>query len=121
MDGFYPGMVNGEPFDRAREREYRAKAGFMLRHQVPNWVGEFGCIYENPARNESNLRVMNDMIDIIEAYGHHWSIWTYKDIGMMGAVLVESGIRMDATHPTGSSHQNRDEMQFLDRADSWAD
>jgi len=60
----------------------------MLRHQVPNWVGEFGCIYENPARNESNLRVMNDMIDIIEAYGHHWSIWTYKDIGMMGAVLV---------------------------------
>jgi endoglucanase len=61
----------------------------MLRHQVPNWVGEFGCIYENPARNESNLRVMNDMIDIIEAHGHHWSIWTYKDIGMMGAVLVE--------------------------------
>jgi endoglucanase len=33
---------------------------------------------------------MNDMIDIFEAYGHHWSIWTYKDIGMMGAVLVDS-------------------------------
>ncbi len=90
MDGFFPGTVNGEPFDRAHlEREYRTKAAFMLRHQVPNWVGEFGCIYENPARNESNLRVMNDMIDIIEAYGHHWSIWTYKDIGMMGAVLVD--------------------------------
>jgi endoglucanase len=29
------------------------------------------------------------MIDIIETYGHHWSIWTYKDIGMMGAVLVD--------------------------------
>jgi hypothetical protein len=40
------------------------------------------------ARSESNLRVMNDMIDIIEGYGHHWSLWTYEDIGMMGAVLV---------------------------------
>jgi endoglucanase len=90
MDGFYPGTVNGEPFDRARlEHDYQERAAFMLRHQVPNWVGEFGCIYENPAQNESNLLVMNDMIDIIEAHGHHWSIWTYKDIGMMGAVLVD--------------------------------
>ena len=61
----------------------------MLGHQVPNWVGEFGRIYENPAVHESNLRLMNDMIDIIEGHGHHWSIWTYKDIGMMGAVLVD--------------------------------
>jgi hypothetical protein len=89
MDSVYPGTVNGEAFDRARlERDYRSRASFMLRHKVPNWVGEFGCIYENPARSESNLRVMNDMIDIIEGHGHHWSIWTYKDIGMMGAVLV---------------------------------
>lgn len=89
MDGMYPGVINGEPFDQARlERDYHNRASFMLRHKVPNWVGEFGCIYENPARSESNLRVMNDMIDIIEGHGHHWSIWTYKDIGMMGAVLV---------------------------------
>jgi endoglucanase len=91
MDGFYPGTVNDEPFDRVRlEREYRVKAAFMLRHQVPNWVGEFGCLYENSDLHESNLRVMNDMIDIIQGCGHHWSIWTYKDIGMMGAVLVDS-------------------------------
>jgi endoglucanase len=89
MDGMYPGVINGEAFDRARlEQDYRDRASFMLRHKVPNWVGEFGCLYENPALIESNLRVMNDMIDIIEGYGHHWSIWTYKDIGMMGAVLV---------------------------------
>ena len=61
----------------------------MLRHGVPNWVGEFGCIFENPALNESNLSVMNDMIDIIEGHGHHWTIWTYKDIGMMGTMLVD--------------------------------
>jgi hypothetical protein len=89
MDGMYPGVVHGEAFDRVRlERDYRNRASFMLRHKVPNWVGEFGCLYENPSLTESNLRVMNDMIDIIEGHGHHWSIWTYKDIGMMGAVLV---------------------------------
>ena len=89
MDGVYPGVFNGEAFDQARlERDYRSRASFMLRHKVPNWVGEFGCIYDNPALTESNLRVMNDMIDIIEGHGHHWSIWTYKDIGLMGAVLV---------------------------------
>jgi len=89
MDGIYPGLFNGEAFDRARlERDYRNRASFMLRHKVPNWVGEFGCLYENPALTESNLRLTHDMIDIIEGHGHHWSIWTYKDIGMMGAVLV---------------------------------
>jgi endoglucanase len=90
MDQVYPGTVNGEPFDRGRlERDYRARVAFMFRYQVPNWVGEFGCLYEKPALHESNLRMMNDMIDIIEGCGHHWSIWTYKDIGMMGAVLVD--------------------------------
>ena len=89
MDGVYPGMVNGAPFDRNRlELDYRSRTAFMLRNKVPNWVGEFGCLYENPALTGSNLRVMNDMIDIIEGHGHHWCIWTYKDIGMMGAVLV---------------------------------
>ena len=89
MDGCYPGEVNGKPFDRGRlERDYRSRAAFIFRHRVPNWVGEFGCIYEDPGRDESNLRVMNDMIEIIEGHGHHWSIWTYKDTGMMGAVLV---------------------------------
>ena len=89
MDKVYPGVVDGELFDRARlERDYRNRASFMLRHKVPNWVGEFGCLYENPSLTESNLRVMNDMIDIIEEHGHHWSIWTYKDIGMMGIVMV---------------------------------
>jgi len=89
MDEVYPGVVNGEAFDRARlEQDYRNRALFMLRHRVPNWVGEFGCLYENPALTVSNLRVMNDMIDIIEGHDHHWSIWTYKDIGMMGALLV---------------------------------
>jgi hypothetical protein len=90
MDGMYPGVVNGEAFDRARlERDYRNRVSFMLRHKVPNWVGEFGCLYENPSLAESNLRLMSDMIDIIEGHGHHWSIWTYKDIGMMGVVLVD--------------------------------
>ena len=90
MNAFYPGTVNGESFDRAKlERDYRRRAAYMLRHRVPNWVGEFGCIYEDPALDESKLRVMNDMIDIIEGCGHHWSIWTYKDLGRMGTVLVD--------------------------------
>jgi endoglucanase len=114
MDGMYPGLFKGEAFDRERiERDYRNRASFILRNKVPNWVGEFGCIYENPAITESNQRVMNDMIDIIEAHGHHWSIWTYKDIGLMGSVLVNpESDWMQRTQPIRSIKTNL-------RCDSW--
>jgi len=40
------------------------------------------------------------MIDIIEGHGHHWSLWTYKDIGMMGTILVNPESEwMDRTKP----------------------
>jgi endoglucanase len=86
----YPGMFNSEVYDRERlEREYLERARFMRQHGVPNLVGEFGCIYSSDALEVSRLRVMADMIDIIEKYGHHWTIWTYKDIGKMGLVYTD--------------------------------
>lgn len=85
----YPGLIGGERYDRARlEQDYRTRASFMLRHGVPSWVGEFGSVYGDSALTASHLRVVDDMIAIIEAHGHHWTHWTYKDIGLMGLVCV---------------------------------
>jgi endoglucanase len=87
--GEYPGLFDGEAYDRARlERDYRECAAFVGRHDVPNWVGEFGCIYTGGPLDDSRLRVMDDMVGIIEGQGHHWTVWTYKDIGMMGLVTA---------------------------------
>jgi endoglucanase len=87
--GEYPGEFHGVWYDRAQlEKEYRERAAFMRRHFVPNWVGEFGCIFGDPRLEESRLRVLADMLDIIERQGHHWTFWTYKDIGRMGLVCV---------------------------------
>jgi endoglucanase len=73
----YPGMFNSEVYDRARlEREYLERVTFMRRHNVPNLVGEFGCIYTDSALETSRIRVIADMIDIIEKYGHHLSPWS---------------------------------------------
>jgi endoglucanase len=86
----YPGIFNSEVYDRERlEREYLERARFTRQHGVPNLVGEFGCIYSSRALEASRLRVMADMIDIIEKCGHHWTIWTYKDIGKMGLVYTD--------------------------------
>ena len=86
----YPGKINDEFYDRERlEREYLERAGFMRRYGVPNWVGEFGCIYAGDTTDDFRLHVMADMIDIIETQGHHWTIWTYKDIGKMGIVCLD--------------------------------
>ena len=86
----YPGLIDGERYDRARlQRDYRARASFMLRHGVPSWVGEFGSAYGDPALTDSHLQVVDDMMGIIEAHGHHWTHWTYKDIGLMGLVCVD--------------------------------
>ena len=62
---------------------------FAQRHNVPLWVGEFGATFNGPpAETSDRVRAMDDQIDVFEEYGAHWTIWTYKDIGVMGAVTA---------------------------------
>jgi hypothetical protein len=51
----------------------------MQQFNVPLWVGEFG------ANGDCGL---DDQLSVFEEYGVHWTIWTYKDIGVMGFVNV---------------------------------
>jgi endoglucanase len=85
--GEYPGEFNGTYYDRDQlEKEYEGRREFSRLHGVPHWLGEFGTIYPEASLEESRLRVMADMLSIIEAYADHWTIWNYKDIGLMGVV-----------------------------------
>ena len=65
-----------------RQREiFLAHEGtrYMQRYNVPLWMGEFG------ANGDCGLE---DQVSVFEEYGVHWTIWTYKDVGMMGFVNV---------------------------------
>ncbi len=53
---------------------------YMQRYNVPLWVGEFGT---GGANN------LDDLTSVFEEHGVHWTIWTYKDIGVMGLVTLK--------------------------------
>jgi len=68
-----------------RQREiFLAHEGtrYMQRYNVPLWVGEFG------ANSDCGLE---DQVCVFEEYGAHWTIWTYKDVGVMGFLNVDAG------------------------------
>lgn len=110
----YPGEFKGVIYDRERlEREYDERTAYMMRQGVPNWVGEFGAIFGGETSDASRLQVLVDQIDMIEARGHHWTIWTYKDIGKMGLVCVDPESEwMQRTRPVR-------EAKRLLRCDYW--
>jgi len=93
--GPYPGIVkggwgNGQRYDRERlNSEFLAVTAFARNNRVPNWVGEFGSIYPGGGDDESRIRVVNDQLGIFNGARNHWTIWTYKDIGMMGTVYLD--------------------------------
>ncbi len=88
-DETYPGTIDGELYDAERlEQEYLQKIEFINRHNKPVWVGEFGSIYAGKRVDESRINAVHDMISIFEKHKHHWTIWPYKDIGLMGMVHV---------------------------------
>jgi hypothetical protein len=90
IDAAYPGAIDGEQWDRPRlEALYDERNAYMKEHKVPCWVGEFGSVYLDTPNDGCRLDVLRDMIRIIESRGHHWTLWTYKDLGLMGTVHVD--------------------------------
>ena len=90
--GPYPGGSVTGSWDRNRMKQnFMEQEGtvFARQHQVPLWVGEFGGAFDGPARElRCRLQAIDDQIDVFEESGSHWTIWTYKDVGMMGLVTV---------------------------------
>jgi endoglucanase len=91
--GFGPGPYPSAEWNRERQVEaFLGHEGtrYAQRHNVPLWVGEFGATFNGPpAETPDRVRAMDDQIDVFEECGAHWTIWTYKDIGVMGMVQVD--------------------------------
>lgn len=90
--GPYPGEFQGEFWDRTKIlNHFQEQEGtlFARRYQVPLWVGEFGGAFDGPAEELAcRLQALNDQLAGFEQHQAHWTIWTYKDLGMMGVVSV---------------------------------
>lgn len=91
--GAYPGVIGGQQWDRERqEAAFLAGEGakFTARHHVPLWVGEFGSVYNGPAEEiPDRIRALRDQIGVFETHGVHWTTWTYKDVGVMGWMMLD--------------------------------
>jgi endoglucanase len=62
---------------------------FTQKYNVPLWVSEFGAVYNGPANEiPDRLRALDDQLAIYNQHGAHWTIWTYKDIYVMGWVQL---------------------------------
>jgi endoglucanase len=90
--GPYPGRTNRIWYDlRKLGQDFENRRTCMSRNNVPNFVGEFGSIYWKNKYDRCRLRVVDDLLNVMDNYHDHWTIWTYKDIGMMGTLYANPG------------------------------
>ncbi len=99
--GKYPGAypsgagaaAGSEVWDLAKQEHFFLEAEgtrFTQQHDVPLWVGEFGSVYNGPPdENPDRLRALDDQIGIFERNGAHWTTWNYKDVGVMGMLMLD--------------------------------
>ncbi|MEO0081272.1 MAG: glycoside hydrolase family 5 protein [candidate division WOR-3 bacterium] len=91
--GPYPGEFQGARWDKtAIASNFAEQEGtqFCRRHGVPLWVGEFGAALDGKAEEvPDRLRALDDQIDVFEQAQVDWTIWTWKDMGMMGLATVD--------------------------------
>jgi len=90
----YPGYVGDTYVDRNwMEKTFFRTNRWILEHKIPSWVGEFGARYYGPVNFPTNadrarLLALKDQLEVFNKYEQHWTIWTYKDLGMMGVVIA---------------------------------
>ncbi|MFO8009129.1 MAG: glycoside hydrolase family 5 protein [Candidatus Brocadiia bacterium] len=70
---------------------YRGYVEFGRRHDVPMWCSEFGAHHYTGDEEirRGRLRTIDDQISHFEEVGHSWSMWTYKDVGVMGLAVTD--------------------------------
>jgi hypothetical protein len=86
--GRYPGEIGGEWWDAAHQQDiFEGQEGtqFTRQHGAPLWVGEFGSVYNGPPGEiPDRFRALDDQLAVFNRAGAHWTLWTYKDGGVMG-------------------------------------
>jgi aryl-phospho-beta-D-glucosidase BglC (GH1 family) len=84
----YPGDFNNNYWDNERiKQQFVQTEGYQFAKQynVPLLVGEFG--FNAQHISEKPQAQLDAFIDQIKVYNEnliHWTIWTYKDVGLMG-------------------------------------
>jgi len=88
--GPYPGYTAGQYYDcETLEETFLSLSKYMLDHQVPIWVGEFGPVYTGQAEPDAMRdRMLRDQLEIYKRHHASWAIWLYKDIGLQGLTYV---------------------------------
>lgn len=90
--GAYPGIIDGDYWDRQKQLDvFLSQEGtkFAKKYNVPLWVGEFGSVYNGPSsEKEDRLRALDDQLDVFDNNNANWTTWTYKDVGVMGWVML---------------------------------
>jgi endoglucanase len=89
--GPYPGASRGQYVDKeVLEKTFLKRSEYMLEHDVPIWVGEFGPVYppDDPGSHPTRYEILRDQLEIYARHGVNWAIWTYKDIGLQGVVYA---------------------------------
>jgi hypothetical protein len=89
--GPYPGISRGQYVDkRVVEETFLQRSQYMLKHNVPIWVGEFGPVYTGRSEADAmRYQLLQDQLEIYARHRTHWAIWTYKDIGLQGVVYAD--------------------------------
>jgi endoglucanase len=88
--GDYPGTTDGQYWDKAGlERKYLERTRFSRETDTPVWVGEFGPVYVGDERRDAmRYQILADQLEIYAADEASWSLWTYKDVGCQGMLVV---------------------------------
>jgi endoglucanase len=93
LPGKYPGSFDGKTWNKRRQADvFRRHQGtrFTRENRVPLWVGEFGAVMTGGRSDAPHrLRSLEDQLSIFEEHQAHWTIWTYKDVGVMGLTEVD--------------------------------
>lgn len=89
----YPGFVGNVYTDKQwMEKTFLERNKWILEHKRPSWVGEFGALFDGPVNSPTNadiarLEALKDQLEVFNRYEQHWTIWTYKDVGVQGLVV----------------------------------
>jgi hypothetical protein len=88
--GTYPGHTGDVWVDRdVLEQKFLERSAYQRATSTPIWIGEFGPVYTgDPGRDEERYQILTDQLDIYDAHGAGWSLWTYKDVGLQGLVFT---------------------------------
>lgn len=74
----YPGVINGEMWDKERLREALAPArDYQREFNVPIYVGEFSAIRWAP--DNSAYRYLHDVIELFEEYQWDWAYHAFRE------------------------------------------